>query len=81
MIELSFVQALFRESILWRNLEHRHVLPFIGIESTIFSNSFCMVLPWINCGNVIHYTEGLRETGYALDALLLLVNKWVSEIG
>ncbi|KAJ3540717.1 hypothetical protein NM688_g6188 [Phlebia brevispora] len=72
--------ALFRESLLWLNLEHRHVLPFLGIESSVFKNHFCMVLPWVVHGNINKFIEGLRETGYPKSVLNIQVDKWFEQI-
>lgn len=78
-LDTHFKQALCRESLLWRNLEHRHVLPFLGIEQGIFLGAFCMVLPWMP-GNIHTFMEGLRLTGYSDHALNVQVNKWVRKI-
>ncbi|KAJ6476179.1 kinase-like domain-containing protein, partial [Mycena sanguinolenta] len=55
-----------REALVWRDLHHPHILPFLGIDKDSFPEpSFCMVSPWMEHGTVIKYLErhGLANTG------------------
>ncbi|CAL1717305.1 unnamed protein product [Somion occarium] len=75
-------QKLQYEALLWRNLSHRHVLPFFGIDNHIFHRSPCMVSPYMRNGNVRHKAEGLIKRGYSPDDLYYLhyLFKWMHEI-
>ncbi|KAJ7442175.1 kinase-like domain-containing protein [Mycena galericulata] len=50
-IRLKFCQ----EALVWRELHHPHILPFLGIDRESFSSSLCMISPWMRNGTVLHY--------------------------
>ncbi|THH22369.1 hypothetical protein EUX98_g8218 [Antrodiella citrinella] len=73
--------SFYRESILWRNLHHRHVLPFFGITGDVFPHTLCMVLPWMEKGSIRHYINTLKNQGDLQDLKFVdSVNKWLYEI-
>ncbi|KAI0786307.1 kinase-like domain-containing protein, partial [Abortiporus biennis] len=49
------------EALLWKNLMHRHVLPFYGIDRTTFKGHLSMVLPWMEHQNIIHTIDIVRR--------------------
>ncbi|KAJ6476320.1 kinase-like domain-containing protein, partial [Mycena sanguinolenta] len=59
---------LCREALVWKDLHHPHILPFLGIDADSFPSSFCLVSPWMEHGTVISY---LKTHGHAnVDKLL-----------
>ncbi|KAJ7575172.1 kinase-like domain-containing protein [Mycena floridula] len=46
-----------REALLWKQLDHPNVLPFLGVTLELFAPSFCLVSPWMSNGNVMQYLE------------------------
>jgi serine/threonine protein kinase len=52
-------QMLHKEAIVWRQLQHPHVLPFLGLGQKIFSdnNRICMVSPWMDNGTLCHFVS------------------------
>ncbi|KAF8174635.1 WD40-repeat-containing domain protein [Mycena galopus ATCC 62051] len=57
-----------REALLWKDLHHPNILPFLGIDRDSFPSSLCMVSPWMEHGTVIEY---LKTHGHAnVDKLL-----------
>ncbi|KAF7347172.1 Kinase-like protein [Mycena venus] len=57
-----------REALVWKGLEHPHILPFLGIEAETFPLPLCMVSPWMKHGTVLNY---LKEHGHtAVDKIL-----------
>ncbi|KAJ6524266.1 kinase-like domain-containing protein [Mycena vulgaris] len=51
-----------REALVWQRLQHKHVLPLIGIDRESFPSSLCMVSPWMKHGTVLKYlTEHGRD--------------------
>ena len=48
----SSMQAFCREAIVWRQLKHRHILPFLGVDRFAFPSRLCMVSPWMPYGNI-----------------------------
>ncbi|KAK7063547.1 PINc domain-containing protein [Favolaschia claudopus] len=67
--DLRGIRAKFcREALVWKELCHPNILPFLGIEENSFPSPLCMVSPWMQHGTVIQY---LKEHGHAkLDKLL-----------
>ncbi|KAJ6476169.1 kinase-like domain-containing protein [Mycena sanguinolenta] len=58
-----------REALVWRDLHHPYILPFLGIDKDSFPEPyFCMVSPWMEHGTVTNY---LKRHGLAnVDKLL-----------
>ncbi|KAF8192687.1 hypothetical protein K438DRAFT_1472654, partial [Mycena galopus ATCC 62051] len=48
-------QKFCSEALVWKDLHHPHILPFLGIEKDCFPSSLCMVSPWMENGTVINY--------------------------
>ncbi|TCD62377.1 hypothetical protein EIP91_006959 [Steccherinum ochraceum] len=69
-------QQFYRESLLWRVAEHAHILPFYGISESVFDIP-CMVLPWMDNGNIRFYMDTVKERGEvtesAMAAMLLQI--------
>ncbi|KAJ7653215.1 kinase-like domain-containing protein [Mycena polygramma] len=51
-------QKFFREALIWKNLDHDYVLPFLGVDSETFPGFFCMVSPWMNKGALVNNKGG-----------------------
>ncbi|KAJ7468565.1 kinase-like domain-containing protein [Mycena latifolia] len=70
--ELRRIRSKFcREALLWKDLEHPNILPFIGIDRESFPSSFCMVSPWMEHGTVLNYLNNHgRGDMYRIDKLL-----------
>ncbi|KAH8832263.1 kinase-like domain-containing protein [Flagelloscypha sp. PMI_526] len=43
------------ETLVWRQLHHPNVLPFLGVTETLFPGRFCLVSPYMKNGNAISY--------------------------
>ncbi|KAJ7584964.1 kinase-like domain-containing protein [Mycena floridula] len=44
-----------REALVWKQLDHPNVLPFLGVNVDLFAPSFCLVSPWMSNGNLIQF--------------------------
>ncbi|KAE9384828.1 hypothetical protein BT96DRAFT_777393, partial [Gymnopus androsaceus JB14] len=44
-----------QEALVWSQLEHPNVLPFLGTNTDLFPESYCLVSPWCSHGNVMVY--------------------------
>ncbi|KAJ7471199.1 kinase-like domain-containing protein [Mycena galericulata] len=42
-----------REALIWKNLEHDYLLPFLGVDSESFPGFMCMVSPWMDKGPIV----------------------------
>ncbi|KAH8080681.1 kinase-like domain-containing protein [Cristinia sonorae] len=70
-------QHLFlREALVWRHLRHPHILPFLGIDQVTFKSQLCMVLPWMQYGDINQCMKALQDGGDEIPYL-----RWVTEIG
>ncbi|KAF5382286.1 hypothetical protein D9757_008496 [Collybiopsis confluens] len=49
------IQEFCEEALVWKQLDHPNVLPFIGVNEEIFYPSYCFVSPWMNNGNIMTY--------------------------
>ncbi|KAJ6457344.1 kinase-like domain-containing protein [Mycena sanguinolenta] len=57
-----------REALVWKELCHPYILPFLGIEENSFPSRLCMVSPWMEHGTVLNY---LKQHGHRdVDRLL-----------
>ncbi|KAF7340966.1 Kinase-like protein [Mycena sanguinolenta] len=67
--DLRSVRLKFcREALVWKDLCHPHILPFLGIEENSFPSQLCMVSPWMEHGTVPNY---LKQHGHRnVDKLL-----------
>ncbi|KAJ7145894.1 kinase-like domain-containing protein [Mycena epipterygia] len=56
--ELHRIRLKFcREALVWRDLHHPNILPFIGIDRESFPSSLSMVSPWMEHGTILKYLE------------------------
>ncbi|PBK74598.1 kinase-like protein [Armillaria solidipes] len=46
-----------QEALVWRQLHHPNVLPFLGVSEDLFAPSYCLISPWMVNGNIISYLE------------------------
>jgi serine/threonine protein kinase len=44
-----------REAVLWRQLSHEHLLPFLGVSENF--RGFCLVSPWMSGGSAASYVR------------------------
>ncbi|KAF7349185.1 Kinase-like protein [Mycena sanguinolenta] len=56
--ELRRIRLKFcREALLWKDLRHPNILPFLGIDRDSFPSLLCMVSPWMKHGTVLNYLK------------------------
>ncbi|KAK7686491.1 hypothetical protein QCA50_010088 [Cerrena zonata] len=63
-----------REALLWRQMKHENVLEFHGIDMVQFPSMPCMVLPWVEHGNIRHYMKNAPS-----ECSVAQRNKWLSQ--
>ncbi|KAJ6525873.1 kinase-like domain-containing protein, partial [Mycena vulgaris] len=51
-----------REALVWKYLDHPHILSFIGIDRESFPSAFCMVSPWMENGTILKYLASHGRT-------------------
>ncbi|KAK7055199.1 kinase-like protein [Favolaschia claudopus] len=56
--EIRDIRAKFcREALIWQDLHHPHILPFLGIDRNSFPSSLCAVSPWMQHGTILKYLK------------------------
>ncbi|KAK1224262.1 hypothetical protein PQX77_012840 [Marasmius sp. AFHP31] len=53
----KIVSEFCREALVWRQLNHPNVLPFLGVNTELFAPGFCLVLPWMENGDILKYMK------------------------
>ncbi|CAL1702853.1 unnamed protein product [Somion occarium] len=48
---------LCREALVWQQLKHPFILPFLGLERDIFKPYYCIVTPWMPLGNINQFID------------------------
>ncbi|KAK0496655.1 kinase-like domain-containing protein, partial [Armillaria luteobubalina] len=51
----EIISKFCREALVWRNVKHPNILPFLGINKEIFAPSFCLISPWMDNGNIMSF--------------------------
>lgn len=51
----SAFKAFGREALIWRQLSHPNLLPFLGLYYV--ENRLCLVSPWMSNGHVLQFLE------------------------
>lgn len=61
------------------NLVHEHIVPFLGISDDVFPAKICMVIPWMERGNIRHHLKAQQREGKLVGKeLISAIDKWVS---
>ncbi|ESK87780.1 hypothetical protein Moror_15370 [Moniliophthora roreri MCA 2997] len=47
----------YQEALLWKNLNHPNILPFLGVNSELFEGRIILVSPWMLNGDLISYLK------------------------
>jgi serine/threonine protein kinase len=50
-------QDIAREVLLWKELDHPNILPFLGVDMTLRHPSCCLVSPWMKNGSVLAFIK------------------------
>jgi hypothetical protein len=56
----SIYQRLCREALVWRQLQHPNVVPFLGMNWSLFPHDALpsLLAPWMEYGTLREYMEG-----------------------
>ncbi|KAK0437918.1 kinase-like domain-containing protein [Desarmillaria tabescens] len=65
----KILRDLCHEALMWRQLRHPNILPFLGVSKDLFAPSYCMISPWMVNGNIMSYLEAHPDH----DRLTLLI--------
>ncbi|KAK0504393.1 kinase-like domain-containing protein [Armillaria luteobubalina] len=51
----KMIKSFCREALVWRNLYHPNILPFLGVNKHLFAPSFCLISLWMEYGNIMAF--------------------------
>jgi serine/threonine protein kinase len=53
------MKSLCREALVWRQLKHSNVLPFVGLNGSLFTLDHlpCLLSPWMDNGSLREYVK------------------------
>ncbi|KAL0064049.1 Rho guanine nucleotide exchange factor [Marasmius tenuissimus] len=69
---LQLGQEYMREAIVWRQLNHPNLLPFIGVYYLDEApNQLCLISPWMERGDLTRYLKSAQKQNADVDRLLL----------
>ncbi|KAH8101244.1 kinase-like domain-containing protein [Cristinia sonorae] len=71
---------IYASALKWKELQHKHVLPFLGIDVTSFERGMSMVFPWKNYGNVRGFISKLRAGNRFGNGSGWLI-RWIHQVG
>ncbi|KAF9256018.1 kinase-like protein [Marasmius fiardii PR-910] len=54
-------QGYLREAIVWRQLKHPNLLPFLGMYYLEDETQFCLVSPWMDKGNLVQFLRATQR--------------------
>ncbi|KAK0498047.1 kinase-like domain-containing protein, partial [Armillaria luteobubalina] len=46
-----------QEALMWRQLQHPNILPFLGVSEELFAPRYCLISLWMVNGNIISYLK------------------------
>jgi hypothetical protein len=54
---MILLQRFCREALIWRQLRHRRLLPFLGVDQAAFISKSSLVIasPWMTQGTLMEY--------------------------
>ncbi|KAK1224861.1 hypothetical protein PQX77_012211 [Marasmius sp. AFHP31] len=53
--------AYIREAILWRQMAHPNLLPFLGIHQLEDAQELCLISPWMEKGNLVEFLKATER--------------------
>jgi hypothetical protein len=45
------------ETLFWRDLNHQHIMPLLGVSQDAVAPRLSLVTPWMANGNILDYLE------------------------
>ncbi|KAK7686380.1 hypothetical protein QCA50_010604 [Cerrena zonata] len=69
------LKSFYQEAILWRQLRHPNILPFIGIDTVSFETGPCIVSPFLAKGDVHKAMKNMPTQAIPVDRWLLEIAK------
>jgi serine/threonine protein kinase len=61
--------------LLWKELDHPNILPFLGVDTQLKQPSYCLISPWMKNGNALSYLKAHPSA----DRLLLVRSLQISD--
>lgn len=52
---MYYFQRVHKEALIWRQLNHPYILPFLGIDIVTFPDYPTLVSPWMENGTLLNF--------------------------
>ncbi|KAF8917245.1 kinase-like domain-containing protein [Mucidula mucida] len=53
----DLLKAFCQEALVWKQLRHPNILPFLGVSKDLFRPSYCLISPWMENGNIVAFLD------------------------
>jgi serine/threonine protein kinase len=53
------LKCIYREALVWKQLKHPNILPFLGIDRWTFGYELTLVSPWMPQGTLLNYIKSI----------------------
>jgi len=53
----KLIQSFCHEALVWKQLDHPNILPFLGVSADLFHPSVCLISPWMHNGNINDFLQ------------------------
>ncbi|KII91431.1 hypothetical protein PLICRDRAFT_508175 [Plicaturopsis crispa FD-325 SS-3] len=67
------LRAFCREALVWRSLQHQHVLPFLGVDHSTFPSYLCLGPPYLTNGTISKHIGRNGRRNVDLVAMLIQI--------
>ncbi|KAL4248619.1 Serine/Threonine Kinase and Pseudokinase [Abortiporus biennis] len=72
--------SLCLEALLWVNLHHKYVLPFLGIDwFVVWKKTPALVTPWMPCKNIRYQLDQPKGRALKGKRFMRVVNRWLHQ--
>jgi hypothetical protein len=71
------MKAFFKEALVQWDLDHQHIVPFLGISQNIDGSALCTIFPWYNNGTL---EEHLKTKPVSAEELYQWVNNYLRHV-
>ncbi|KAH8813632.1 kinase-like domain-containing protein [Flagelloscypha sp. PMI_526] len=58
----SVLQAFLKEALIWKQLSHPNILPFLGVSTSCFPNQMSLISPFMENGDIMSYITRQSQT-------------------
>ncbi|KAF9078168.1 kinase-like domain-containing protein [Rhodocollybia butyracea] len=57
VLRRGLLNDAFQEVLIWKQLQHPNILPFLGVNRELFNPNICLISPWMANGNILTFLK------------------------